>query len=383
MKLRVLTLNCWGVPIFSRDRILRMRAIGQALAQFNFDVVALQEVYREEDRQIIAQHAVRGGLVYTHYFPSGLIGSGLFTLSRFPIEATGFLRFRLNGRSHDLARSDYYAGKGVGRLRLRLPIGAIDVYNAHFIAPYLEFGPDIYFAHRVAQALETVRYIQVESKDVPTVLMSDINSIPDSLVYRTLVSIGELEDTYRSANPSNPGITVSEEIPYIGRHAPERIDFVFARSGRERSIITLSSALAMTEIPETNTDRILAYSDHFGVSTALEIENVPTTEASGVPVDAGLVDSISEALEHGIQCARDAQLKAGAWAGIAGLTATVVLCLRGKQAISRRDFLRVMVAVAAAGLLVVIGLFSVSAAIQLNYEIEAMRMILRELRQEL
>ena len=86
MKLRVLTFNTWGVPFFSRDRAARMRAIGRALAGMDVDVVGLQEVFYEKDRRLIARAAAEGGLLYSHYFQSGLMGSGLLTLSRYPIE---------------------------------------------------------------------------------------------------------------------------------------------------------------------------------------------------------------------------------------------------------------------------------------------------------
>ena len=76
MRLRVLTFNCWGVPVFSRDRGARMRAIGRALAGLDVDVVGLQEVFTQKDRQVIGQGAQRAGLGHTHYFSSGVMGRG-------------------------------------------------------------------------------------------------------------------------------------------------------------------------------------------------------------------------------------------------------------------------------------------------------------------
>ena len=52
----------------------------------------------------------------------------------------------------------------MGRVRVLTPAGPVDVYNAHFIAPYLEFGPDRFAAHRVAQALEAGRYMRTTSE---------------------------------------------------------------------------------------------------------------------------------------------------------------------------------------------------------------------------
>ena len=42
----VFSLNCWGIGCgVSRDRVVRMRAIGQHLADSDYDIVCLQEVW--------------------------------------------------------------------------------------------------------------------------------------------------------------------------------------------------------------------------------------------------------------------------------------------------------------------------------------------------
>ncbi len=107
MQLRVLSFNTWGVPLISRDRAARMRAIGRALMEINADVIGLQEVFYAKDRRLLVEAAQRAGFTHSHYFHSGVMGSGLLTLSRFPIVETSFLRFRLNGRPQDFVRVDY------------------------------------------------------------------------------------------------------------------------------------------------------------------------------------------------------------------------------------------------------------------------------------
>ena len=156
------------------------------------DVVLLQEVFYARDRRLFAEAGQLGGLAHSRYFDSGLVGSGLLTLSRYPIVDSSFLRFRLNGRPQDLVRSDYYAGKGVGRVRVSTPAGPVDLYNAHFIAPYLEWGPDRFGAHRVAQALEAGQYMLEQSGDAPAVLGCDLNCYPDDATYRTIIAAGGL-----------------------------------------------------------------------------------------------------------------------------------------------------------------------------------------------
>ena len=376
MRLRVLTFNCWGVPVFSRDRAARMRAIGRALAGLDVDVVGLQEVFAEKDRQAISQGAARAGLAHTHYFSSGVMGSGLFTLSRYPIEDVGFLRFRLNGRPQDLIRSDYYAGKGIGRVRLRTPAGPVDVYNAHLVAPYLEFGPDRFYVHRLAQVLEASRYMRVESGDLPAVLTCDLNCQPDSLAYRTLIAAAGLVETYRTANPDHATLTVADKIPYARMHPPERLDYIFARSGARGSFTVARSTLALTAAPEPNPDRVLGFSDHYGVRSELVLTPAPAAvidEAGGDPV---LRASIAHALRHGIRHEKAHRRNAGLLAAAASLaSATLLSPRRGRP--GGRGIVRVLATVAVAALLVAGGL-NLSTVAWLDTEMSTLRGMMAE-----
>lgn len=49
------------------------------------DVVFLQEVWVKADAQLLAQQAAEGQLEYSQHYQSGLFGSGLVLLARYPI----------------------------------------------------------------------------------------------------------------------------------------------------------------------------------------------------------------------------------------------------------------------------------------------------------
>ncbi|MGE5603531.1 MAG: endonuclease/exonuclease/phosphatase family protein, partial [Nitrososphaerales archaeon] len=261
MLLRVLSFNTWGVPFFSRDRAARMRAIGRAVARMDVDVVGLQEVFYAKDRRLLIEAAARAGLVYSHYFHSGVMGSGLLTLSRYPIVATSFLRFRLNGRPQDVVRVDYYAGKGVGRLRVLTPDGPVDIYNAHLIAPYLEFGPDRFGAHRVAQAVEMGRYIDEQSRDVPAVLVGDMNCHPDDATYDAVVAAGSLVEACGEVSPDAEA-SFAQRNGYATIHPPDHFDYVFSRSGEKHRLASQRTRFVLGGAPEPNPEGVLGYSDH-------------------------------------------------------------------------------------------------------------------------
>lgn len=57
-----------GIPYFSKDRGIRMEAIGKFFAENNnFDVISLQEVWTEHDYELLRQAAEKN-LPYSHYF---------------------------------------------------------------------------------------------------------------------------------------------------------------------------------------------------------------------------------------------------------------------------------------------------------------------------
>ena len=56
VNISVFTLNCWGIGMgVSRDRAVRFRAIAHHLAESNYDIVCLQEVWCPEDYETICQ----------------------------------------------------------------------------------------------------------------------------------------------------------------------------------------------------------------------------------------------------------------------------------------------------------------------------------------
>ena len=77
--------------------------LGAGDPTYNYDFIALQEVFTEESRVPIEAAAKRGGLPYVRHFisgsniPLGSKGSGCSVLSAHPIISTNFHRFTVNG----------------------------------------------------------------------------------------------------------------------------------------------------------------------------------------------------------------------------------------------------------------------------------------------
>ena len=97
-----------------------MRAIGKLLADLQPDLVGIQEAFVSADREILVEQLRNTRLKYYKYFPSGLVGSGLWILSAFPIQETHFHRFPKNGKLYKIWHGDWWAGKGIALARKRM-----------------------------------------------------------------------------------------------------------------------------------------------------------------------------------------------------------------------------------------------------------------------
>lgn len=273
-RLRVVSLNVWALPFKSKDTPARLAAIVRRLVELKVDIVGLQEVWLEESRQRIIAHAREASdLRHHHFFRSGIRDSGLLILSRFPIQEVGFHRFRLSGRPERLADAEYYAGKGIGYVRLQTPVGEVDVYNTHLIAQDTTDEQDPYRAHRTAAAYEMVKFVSSQSRERnPVLLLGDLNMRPDQLGYKIVACTGSFRDSYLSVNPENTGHTRSGLNPYTPDEDPTRIDYIFTKDGASVGLTTVVSSVIMDERPPVVDGRELAaYSDHYGVLSEIEL----------------------------------------------------------------------------------------------------------------
>jgi endonuclease/exonuclease/phosphatase family metal-dependent hydrolase len=193
LTVKVVTFNIWDLHPSGTHRDMRMPAIGEALAELAPDVVGFQEAFYEKDRQVILDELTKVGLSHSRYFPSGLVGSGLFVVSRWPIREAFFLRYTEGGKPHAVWHGDWWAGKGVALVRLELPGGAgyIDVFNTHAHAGYGE--PD-YDSVRLSNMRECAAFVtRAALKTVPAFAVGDFNCKEPESQYPALVEGADLQ----------------------------------------------------------------------------------------------------------------------------------------------------------------------------------------------
>ncbi|MBN8655656.1 MAG: endonuclease/exonuclease/phosphatase family protein [Anaerolineae bacterium] len=305
--IRFLSLNCWGLP-FLPGRSGRMQAIGNEIGSGKYDVIGLQEIWSRDDWMIVSGLARKGGLNYSAYYPSGAIGSGLGIISKFPIIDTEFKRFNVCGKPQNIFHGDYYGGKGIALARIATNAGEIDVYTTHFIAKYSQ--KDEYFAHRIAQAVDLVKFVSSTQKNNLSVVLGDINSEADSSEYQIISKLGNFTDCFNLLNPNDAGYTTSDSNSYTPNGRNRRIDYIFVKSTLPVGYSILQSEVTMKFMP--NSDN--SFSDHFGVFAALENKILQSQmEKEDIPLERQVLqnDLISKTMNQIDEGIKDAKWRQG------------------------------------------------------------------------
>jgi len=286
----VLTLNCWGIGMgVSKDRVARFRAIAQHLADSDYDIVCLQEVWCPSDYRTIIDVA-RDVLPFNHFFDNGIIGTGTCILSKAPIQDATFHEFSLNGYPHKVLHGDWFAGKGLGVCGIDYKGLNIHVFVSHFHAEYSR-SDDIYLGHRVMQALEAAQWIKLTSSGADlTIYAGDFNTEPVDVPYSLLRSVGSLSDSWVDAHgvdggetcgtPYNTYCTISEVEEYP---AGKRIDYIMYRAGPDKTVQITECRLPLARrIPASLSaclGKEVSYSDHEAVAATITVTS--STGAEG------------------------------------------------------------------------------------------------------
>ncbi len=224
LRLRVLTYNVWGVPVITPLRSERMARIPSAIAALEPDVVALEEVWEEEDAKTLADGLVQAGLTYIErHSPAWPEQNGLLIASRYPLHDFRFKRYSQGRRPHLLWHVDYMSGKGVAQVKIDTPMGTVGFGATHLQATY--HCQDYLFV-QMSQALEAAD--QLDDRDDPLIFAGDINSPHDGLPARLLRARADLVPTDPEANIDQilfrDGDSIRADVVSVRRVLTEPVD---------------------------------------------------------------------------------------------------------------------------------------------------------------
>ncbi|KAL4623822.1 sphingomyelin phosphodiesterase 2 [Arapaima gigas] len=315
--LRVFSLNCWGIRYRSPHCSLRYHMIAELLASEKHDVVLLQEVWSEQDylflkKQLICTHP------HSHYFKSGVIGSGLAVFSKHNLQDSFLYRYSLNGYPYMAHHGDWFGGKAVGLVIFNVCGLTAHVYVTHLHAEYCR-DKDSYLPHRVVQAWELQQFVRHTSRGADLVILGgDLNMHPQDLGTRLLLTYTGLRDCYaeteqfdgceegRTLIAENPFTDKKELIPF---EKGIRIDYIFFKGSSRVCVKCKLFSTTKGSVP----GKPFPYSDHEALSAELLLLPQQTVDPNGAELHscdtdalAELVDTVTEArteVKVGLHCA--------------------------------------------------------------------------------
>ncbi|XP_028855258.1 sphingomyelin phosphodiesterase 2 [Denticeps clupeoides] len=241
VRLRIFSLNCWGIRYMSKYCVERYAMIGEVLSREHHDIVLLQEVWSEKD-YLFLKKTLACCHPYSYYFKSGVIGSGLAVFSKHRIHEAFLYRYSLNGYPYMAHHGDWFGGKAVGLVHLNISGLKIHVYVTHLHAEYCR-EKDSYLPHRVVQAWELQHFVRHTSSGADVVILGgDLNMHPQDLGSRLVWTYTGLKDCYTETehfDGCENGITLISDNPFINKaelgpfEKGIRIDYIlFKGSGK-------------------------------------------------------------------------------------------------------------------------------------------------------
>ncbi|XP_062262786.1 sphingomyelin phosphodiesterase 2 [Platichthys flesus] len=318
VRIRVFSLNCWGIRYSSKQCSQRYVMIGDMLCREEHDIVLLQEVWSEKDymslkKKLACSHP------HSHYFKSGVIGSGLALFSKHRIHDTFLYRYSLNGYPYMAHHGDWFGGKAVGMAVIGIGDLTANVYVTHLHAEYCR-EKDSYLPHRVVQAWELQQFVRHTSAGADVVILGgDLNLHPQDLGNRLLKSYTGLRDSYLETakfDGCEDGITLIADNPFTNKkdlvpfEKGIRIDYILFKGSSKTDVFCDSMSTSKGSVP----DQPFPYSDHETLTAELRLEShtPPGTgrdkslKDSATGKLAELVDIVTEArteVKVGLHCA--------------------------------------------------------------------------------
>lgn len=268
----------------------RLDLMTEALQALAPDVIALQEASRSSARGEVASR-LAGRLGMNHvYAPSSMqlfdtgwlnrfaaalmdFSEGPAILSRFPIVHSETLGLPRCGRRLD--------PRVLLFVELAAPAGRLPVFSTHT-------------SGHACHAQAAGALVRERRRDLPGVLMGDLNTVESSAAMAALASEVTFVDAFRAVHPDAPGFTVYQPVTVPDRRVRRRVDYVLVVPGRSWPGAVVDSRVVV-DLPGRLADGTTLWpSDHFGV-----LADVTVFPAPGSATPQGALESPVGAVTEG------------------------------------------------------------------------------------
>lgn len=291
--LKVSTLNVWGLSGgYSQHLETRIEKLCQTMKEDpQWDVVLLQEVWREQDRKFLSRDCGYNysldlnrpsssliNLISKAYADMSPTSSGLMILSRHPIADEAQLTYSVSGDWENvLSDGEALAQKGAIAAMIEHPqLGSIWVANTHLIANYSsrpqQPNPS-YTEQRAQQFRELATWIKKFSGNYPTIVGGDFNlRPPHQEKFETIWNqIPQLFPNFKRSLEEKPIPTLNQENQFRNSNDGQ-VDHLFASHHFQLKNSRIQFDQPFSVENEDEEIIPLNLSDHFGVEAEWQLK---------------------------------------------------------------------------------------------------------------
>ena len=251
----------------ARDLDRRLDMVVEELHAVDADVVALQEASAGRHRGSVAERLANRLGFHHVYAPANprLLGSdgvsrivaGLLHFSEGPAIVSRFPIVAWHG--YELPRcGKLFERRMLLSATVESPWGHIRVFSAHTRGD-------------VCQTRAVAEIVRLARNRLPSILMGDFNAPEGSPAIAVLARQPGFLDAFRTANPTQPGFSVWQQMNVTAPTVRRRVDYVFVVAGTDARGTILSSRLVMNAPRFLADAKPLWPSDHYGVLADVDI----------------------------------------------------------------------------------------------------------------
>lgn len=272
-QLKILSWNIYMLPLIAdlspsiepSKRKERARQIGEIINQSDYHIVVLQEAFYRPARKIITK-LTRANFPYRYgpvnYKPGIKTSSGVWILSRIPLEKLGCVRFS------ECGGADCYARKGAGLYKGRWNNKEFQILGTHILADGKRWQRETQFVHIRRELLD--RYLE---EGVAQIICGDMNtrmSYEDAYKFM-LETLGAEDHKVNTEQPS----TIPCEPIQSHRKSEENlicIDYIFHRNNNSGIRIIEKNIVSFIANPQIAVKKFHGtLSDHLAVDITIEL----------------------------------------------------------------------------------------------------------------
>ena len=251
----------------AHDLDQRLDIVAEELGNLGADVVALQEASAGFRRGSVAERlATRLGFHHVYapanprifgsdvasHMVAGLLNfsEGPAIVSRFPI---------VTSHGYELPRcGKLFERRMLLSATVESPWGHVRVFSAHTLGD-------------VCQTQVVAKIVRLARNRLPEMLMGDFNASEESPAIAALARQPGFLDAFRTANPTQPGFSVWQQMNVTTPTVRRRVDYLFLVAGTEVPGSVLSSRLVLNAPRLLGDRKPLWPSDHYGVLAEVDI----------------------------------------------------------------------------------------------------------------